>query len=214
MTNLTKLMATSALAVCLTVGVAGAATLNVVDWDHQGAFNGAGDDYANGYGANNPLDANWGAEPDTELGNTPNVAQSPFNSNGNTGSQNYYSVNTSNTPATLTYNTLQTVFNILWGSVDDYNTITFTQGDNSTVSFVGTTIANAIGGLTSNGGNYEVTALVNFTDFAGGGFKSVAFSTTQNSFEFALAPVPLPAGGLLLLGAVGGLAALRRRAKA
>jgi hypothetical protein len=38
-------------------------------------------------------------------------------------------------------------------------------------------------------------------------------STTMHVVVDAPAAVPLPAGGLLLLGAFGGLAGLRRRAK-
>ena len=45
------------------------------------------------------------------------------------------------------------------------------------------------------------------------GFDSVKFSSTGNSFEFALAPVPLPAAGLLLLTALGGMKVMSRRRK-
>ena len=215
MTHFARIMASTALAIGMTAGAAAAAPVfAVVDWDHQGATNGAGIDFAVGYGAHTPLDSSWTAAPDTQVGNTTNVAQSPFNSNTQTAGSTYFSVdpvNTVNNPAILTFDTLQTVFSILWGSVDVGNSITFWNGmDSWTVT--GTQVATAAdAALLPNGqGNYEISALVNFSGFDNG-FDRVQFGSKNIAMEFALAPIPLPAGGLLLLGALGGLAALRRR---
>lgn len=56
------------------------------------------------------------------------------------------------------------------------------------------------------------TTLVSFEDLFNGPFdyNDLSFSFTNTSGE-VIAPVPLPAGGLLLLAALGGLAVVRRR---
>lgn len=43
---------------------------------------------------------------------------------------------------------------------------------------------------------------------------SVSFQASEIGYQDIVSPVPLPAGGTLLLGALGGIAALRRRSKA
>jgi hypothetical protein len=49
-------------------------------------------------------------------------------------------------------------------------------------------------------------------DFALHDVADIGFGTGASSgATFTLAAVPVPAGGLLLIGALGGLAALRRR---
>lgn len=56
-----------------------------------------------------------------------------------------------------------------------------------------------------------------FSDILGGVFDGIRFSSKDYSMEFAnltVAPIPLPAGGVLLLTAVGGLAIAQRRRKA
>jgi len=51
-----------------------------------------------------------------------------------------------------------------------------------------------------------------FFDFVyGQAYATSTFGLPQINFTVAATPVPLPAGGLLLIGALGGLAALRRR---
>lgn len=54
--------------------------------------------------------------------------------------------------------------------------------------------------------------LVSFEDLFGGPFdyNDLSFSFS-NTFAVELSPIPLPATGLLLLGALGGLAAMRRK---
>jgi hypothetical protein len=198
-------------ALALSVGSSSAATFDVEDWDAQGSGNGAGIDFAVGYGANTPTGATWSLPgADIVTGNSTGIAQSPFNSNGLTGTQDYFSVNPGNTGAALTFGALQTAFSILWGSVDTYNSISFYEGANWMGTFTGTQIGTATGSSLTSATGYEISALVSFGDF-GNGFNRVEFTSTSNAMEFGLAPVPLPAGGLLLIGALGGLAALRRR---
>jgi hypothetical protein len=48
----------------------------------------------------------------------------------------------------------------------------------------------------------------------GEAYASAEFNLPQINFTVSASPVPLPAGGLLLIGALGGLAALRRRKSA
>ena len=64
-----------------------------------------------------------------------------------------------------------------------------------------------IGG--NNGPTSKVTTYVN--GFNGGAFSLLYVATNGNPSILKVAAVPLPAGGLLLIGAIGGLAALRRR---
>ena len=57
-----------------------------------------------------------------------------------------------------------------------------------------------------------------FTQVSDAGFDRLVFSAGKPALEYAnlrvspqISAVPLPAGGLLLLGALAGIAALRRR---
>ncbi len=145
--------------------------------------------------------------------------RSPYNelaTPGTTGYSNYFTVgspapNSQPSPATLVLNSAKNTFSMLWGSIDTYNAVQFCLGSTCakvTGSQVGVPPLSAGGSL---------NAIVNFTaDFY---FDRISFFSNegrigdQAAFEFAVAPVPvpLPAGGLLLLGALGGIAALRRR---
>lgn len=208
----------AAALVAMSIGGASAATVSLVNGSDQGATNTAGIDYAVGYGANTPDGALWSADPtwSPPPGNQNVIAQSPFNSNILTDTQNYFSVGETGegggtpSPVWLDFDTVQTGFDFLWGSIDSYNTLTFLLGGASVASFTGDDIAALFGLTPTSNPNYEKVALLHFTDF-GEGFDGIMFASSVNAFEFALAPVPLPATGLLLLGALGALGALRRR---
>lgn len=222
MTNRFKMAGVATGVFLMAAASASAATVNVVASSTQGAGNqahifGAGyTNYTNG-GASWDNDPTWTAPPANEDG----ISQSPFNNTAADGTD-YFSViyedssgdpgEGTSSPATLTFGKTQTAFNILWGSIDSYNEIAFSNSSSgATESWSGADIIN-LGSLGGSPDNYEQVALVKFSDMS---FDSVTFtSDAQNSFEFALAPVPLPAGGLLLLTALGGVAALRRKRKA
>ncbi|MBN9672909.1 VPLPA-CTERM sorting domain-containing protein [Roseibium aggregatum] len=102
---------------------------------------------------------------------------------------------------------LQTGLSMIWGSPDTYNdlVLTFIVGGAET-SILASTL-----GVTLGSG----AALL---EIAGVSFDSLVLSSSQNAFEFAnlntTTAVPLPAGGLLLVTAMGGLALVRRRKSA
>ena len=115
----------------------------------------------------------------------------------------YTSVN-AGASATYDFAGLQTGFSLIWGSPDSYNdlVVRLITGDTLVASFDGTA---AQGPVQVGAALFEVGDVL---------FDRLVLSSGSNAFEFAnltATPVPLPAGGLLLLGALGGLAALRRK---
>lgn len=145
-------------------------------------------------------------------GDEPNVFASPFGDK----TTKYYTVGSPGytpSPAVLTLDAVATTFSMLWGSIDSYNAVEFLLGN-----LVQDTVSGAELGLGTAG---NVTASVDFSNIGDNNltFDTVKFYSNfgrngdQAAFEFAtrLSPVPVPAAGLLLLGALGGLAALRRR---
>ena len=79
----------------------------------------------------------------------------------------------------LQFNSAQSYLGLLWGSVDDYNTLSFYDGQNLVGSFTGSQIwANANGDQGQQG-----TFYVNFNSLDGT-FNKVVASSTQNAFEF------------------------------
>jgi hypothetical protein len=111
---------------------------------------------------------------------------------------------------------LDGVFEFFWGSVDNYNVITFFNGDTEVDSFTGVDIADVVLGLgapTKGAGNYNFDALVKFT----GDFTKATLTSTNIAFEVAAAPsVPEPASilGLAMVGLIGGSFVKRRSQEA
>jgi hypothetical protein len=112
----------------------------------------------------------------------------------------------------LDFSSQQTYFGLLWGSVDNYNTLSFYNGATLVGSFTGLQIwASANGNQGQQG-----TFYVNFNDTTGS-FNRVVASSTQYAFELdniAYNGNGVPDGGatLALLGlAFAGLALIRRQ---
>lgn len=96
--------------------------------------------------------------------------------------------------------------NFVWGTPDLYNTVLFYR--------TGVGLIDTVMGF-GNGTNVELptVAITNIGD--NGGFDRVQFVSTGTAFEYAnlsaVAPIPVPAAGLLLLTALGGVALMRKR---
>jgi len=215
----------AALFLASTVGASAGVAL--INWSVQGPGNTA-NVYAGNFDGTLPAGASWsGPGPDTNPlvvpppTNASGIYQSPFNNTPLTN-QTYFSVggvdsndDGANSPVTLSFSTPQSVFQILWGSIDTYNTIEFFDGGSSILALTGQDLIDFFLELDGTGPNFELVALLEF-DFSDleQTFDSIQFTSTSAAFEFALAQsVPAPAAGLLLLTglALMGAAARRRR---
>lgn len=113
---------------------------------------------------------------------------------------------------TLQFASEQDYFGLLWGSVDNYNTLSFYNGNTLVGSFTGDQIwANANGDQGQQG-----TFYVNFNSLDGS-FNKVVASSTQNAFEldnvaYNSNNVPDSGATLAFMGlAVTGLISIRRK---
>ena len=218
MLRIGKLLGGAAFALALGVVGASAATANLINSSTNGVGNTA-DVFAGSYGAFLPSTWSFDKTPLVHVppGNEPSIYQTPFNHTGLQETRDYFSVGAEDlvgdgatSPTTLTFGgSLIDSLDILWGSIDSYNTLEFFNGSTSLGSFDGNFIAGLLG--LSGQTNYEHVALLHFSDI--GGATKAVFTSTQAAFEFALAPVPLPAALPLFGTALVGLGLLRRRSR-
>jgi hypothetical protein len=109
-------------------------------------------------------------------------------------------------PITLVTDSASYILTFLWGSPDAYNHLELWSGG----SLFASLSLGDIPPLTTAGLDANLVRINSDT-----AFDTVVFRTDSPAFEIAniTAAVPLPAGGLLLFSALGGVAALRRRRK-
>lgn len=146
-----------------------------------------------------------------------NDRRSPWdatNSSVSVASGLYSSIrSTSAAPASVFFNfsSVMKDLSFVWGTPGPLNKIEFFLGSTSQYAFFGNTVigGNSAQGLSLGG---SLSVLTRITDLT---FDKVVFSAGRPALEFAnlttIAAVPLPAAGLMLLGALAGLGAMRRR---
>lgn len=117
---------------------------------------------------------------------------------------------------TLSYTTAQTSITLLWGSIDEYNTLTLSNGTRTDTVTGAELLPTA--SFDSNGNSISTdptgqTALVTISNLGlGSGFTTAVFSSSSAAFEFTfVAPEPasLAMSGTALLAVTG--VVLRRR---
>lgn len=201
-----SIFSAAAVAVALSAGGAGAVTVNV-----QGATNTDLLSLSTAGTVALPAGASFDRVGITSGSLGSGESRSPFDGlgAGNFEEIEYFTVGTpsllpdSKSPATLLYTGLQTSFKILWGSVDVYNTLAFYKGD--------TLVTTLVGGVGVAPATGKGASIVTLTELQ---FDKVVFTSRGAAFEFSnieSTAIPLPAGGVLLLTALGGIAVLRRR---
>jgi len=179
--------------------------------------------------------ASWTTSPSIVNDSVDGAYKSPFDpagSGASSGSElsnwkdiQYFTVGSpaplQGSPAKLKLSQSKSILTLLWGSIDTYNAVEF---------YLNGTLQDTVSGqdVFDNGGLPAASgaALVKISELANDGiFNEVFFYSNYNAgrldgddipaFEFSnvIASVPLPAGGWLLITALGGMAALRRRRK-
>ena len=238
MNSLLKITWAASLTLGLTAGAAGAATIapgvNVflVDTSTNGVGNQAGT-FGAGFSGTTPAGAAWfstvtgGSAIAAPLvtpppANLDNVYLSPF-ANTSLDSTTYFSVGAvgdadgdaegpegGTSPAVLRFASDQSLFRILWGSIDSYNTLSFFNNGSLVASLTGTQLVSLFS-LPGSPANYnQVASLVFGFD---SGYDAIRFTSPQAAFEFAISTVPLPAAAWMLIAAISGLGFVARRSR-
>ena len=203
MLSISKIIAAGALAASMLVGVSEAATVNfsalpTVAIPNAIATSTTGTVYQNVIGSVSGVRRSPWLDSPVDVGLLQNDPSAFYTSVSARSTATYYFG-------------IRSTLSFVWGSPDTYNTVEFLLGGNVVDSFtvIGLTLAQLFPARFGTTG-----ATATFTNIGRRGvFDAVRFkSSTYNAFEFAsLAAVPVPAAGLLLLTALGGIAALRRR---
>jgi hypothetical protein len=135
-------------------------------------------------------------------GTTTGVAAAPFTASGPDNS-NYLAAEPKGS-VTVSFNSQQKYFGLLWGSVDNYNSLNFYNNGTLVETLTGSAIsANANGNQTASG-----SYIVNL-DFNGtASFNSVVATSSTPAFEFdsiayAATPVPITGAAIASAGYLG-----------
>lgn len=203
MLSISKIIAASALVASMFVGASEAATVNfsalpTVAIPNPIATSTTGAVYQNVVGSVSGLRRSPWLDSPVDIGLLQNNPSAFYTSISKRSSATYFFG-------------VRSTLSFVWGSPDTYNTVEFLLGGNVVDSFtvIGLTLAQLFPARFGTTG-----ATATFSNIGRLGiFDAVRLSSSyRNAFEFAsLTAVPVPAAGLLLLTALGGIAALRRR---
>lgn len=221
-------IAIAALAALLVAGPANAVVIDYVHtWDSDGvptssvaganvnSFNDSLNDWSGG----NPLSSSTLNGTNRVSGDlageyaAPRITDGP--AAGTDDPTHYYSVPRTGGSGDLTleFGNAYNYFGLLWGSIDDYNTIEFLLDDISVISLSGDQVTSP----SAANGDQEAPSTNTYVNFYDLTYDEVRFSSSQFAFEFdniAVAQVPEPAAvGMFGVGLLGlGLAYRRRKA--
>jgi hypothetical protein len=193
MLSLTSKFGGFVVAAALAIGLAGAAPAATLSWSALPATNTA-----------NPLATTVsGTVQENVAGTAAAQRRSPWANN----SPFVFTAVLAKSFAEYAFGSVQKSVSFVWGSPDLFNKVEFFRGGQ---------LVDTIAGF-GNGTNIALPTLLATNIDSGNGFDTIKFSSSGIAFEYGnltLAPIPVPAAGLLLLTAVGGMAALRRRKSA